>query len=230
MEAAMQHDARVERPEARIMLQPMAPPSVLGYLALASGLFIWGSWFARTWGTEADASSFFPFLMVFGGFGQLGASLWSYRARAAVSAALFGSWGAFFVGLGGIDLLATTHTITVPARGAYWGSLGAWLIYMGVISWTTAVADLVRSPGGFLTQATLGAGALVGAIGLLIGSSGWQEVAGWLFVAAALLACYVGVGLMLEGIYGTSIVPQPGRAAVDPISYRSGDPGVKVGQ
>src|SRR5919204_2519828 len=197
METAIRQP-RLARPEARIFLQPIAAPAVLGYFALASALFIYGSWFAQWWGTEKDASSFFPFLLLFGGVGQLAAALWGYRARAAVAAALHGSWAAFFLGVGLIYLLATTHTIVVPARGAAWSALGQWLIYMSVVAWTTAFAALPRSRVGFMAQATLGSGAAIGAAGLLLGASGWQQVAGWVFVAAAALSFYVGAALMLN--------------------------------
>src|SRR4051795_9655689 len=118
METAISQRGRSGRPEASIFLQPIAAPAVLGYFALGSALFIYGSWFAQGWGTEKDAASFFPFLLLFAGVGQLSAALWSYRARAAVSAALHGSWAAFFLGVGLIYLLATAHTIVVPSRGA----------------------------------------------------------------------------------------------------------------
>lgn len=217
-------------PQARIFLQPVAAPAVLGYFALASALIIWGSWFAQGWGVEKDASSFFPFLFLFGGVGQLAAALWGYRARAAVAAALHGSWAAFFLGLGLIYLLATTHTIVVPARGALWPSLGQWLIYMAVIAWTTALAALPRSPVGFLAQATLGSAAAIGAAGLLLPSSGWQQVAGWVFVAAGALSFYVGAALMLNMVYGMRALPLLRRGTAEPIQYEHGDPGVKVGQ
>jgi len=57
--------ATLESPQAWIFLQPLAAPAVLGYFALGSALIIWGSWFAQGWGTEKDASSFFPFLLLF---------------------------------------------------------------------------------------------------------------------------------------------------------------------
>lgn len=212
------------------MLQPLAAPSVLGYFALASGLIVYGSWFAGAWGTEKDPSSFFPFLFMFGGVGQLAAALWSYRARAAVAAAVHGSWGAFFLGLGLIYLLATTHTIVVPARGDHWGSLGQWLIYMSVISWTTAFAALARSPVGFLAQATLGSASAIGAAALLSASPGWEKVAGWAFVAAAVLAFYAGAALMLDAVYGKATLPLIRRGNAEPVEYTRGDPGVKVGQ
>jgi succinate-acetate transporter protein len=219
-----------EQPEARILLQPLAAPAVLGNFALASALFIYGLWFARVWGTETDASAFFPFLLLFGGFGQLGAALWSYRARNAVAAALNGSWGAFWIGIGIIYLLATTHTIDVPARGAHWGSLGQWLIYMAVITATTAIAVLARSPVGFLAQATLAAGAAFGAAGALEPSAGLESVAGWLFVASAALLFYVGAALMVDATYGVRVLPVIRAPKAVPVAFDRGDPGVKVGQ
>jgi succinate-acetate transporter protein len=200
------------------MLQPIAAPAVLGYFALGSALIIWGTWFAGAWGTEKDSGAFFPFLLFFGGFGQLAAALWSYRARAASAAALHGSWAAFWLGLSLVYLLQTVHSLTVPARGAAWESLGQWLIYMAVISATTAVAALARSPVGFVAQATLTAAAALAAAGVLAPSPGLQHAAGWVFVAAAVLAIAVGATLML------------GVGVEEPVEYAHGDPGVKVGQ
>lgn len=211
--------ATAERqPAARIVLTPIAAPSILGYFALASALFIYGSWLAGWWGTEKDTGAFFPFLILFGGFGQLAAALWGYRARAAVAAAVHGSWAAFFLGVGFIYLLATTHTITVPARGDVWQSLGQWLIYMAVITWTTAFAALARSIPGFVAQGVLGTGCAFAAEGFIGGSTGWQELAGWFFVIAGALAFAVGAYTMLTGAHG------------EPVQYEQGDPGVKVGQ
>jgi succinate-acetate transporter protein len=180
-------------------------------------LIIWGPWFASAWGTESDYRAFFPFLLLFGGVGQLAAALWSYRARAAASAALHGSWAAFFLGLALIYLLATVHTITVPLRGDGWQSLGQWLIYMAVISFTTAFAALAHSLPGFVAQATLAAGATLAAIGLLGGSGGVQQVAGWVLCAAGALAYAVGAHQMVS-------------APRDAVEYEHGDPGAKVGQ
>lgn len=230
MATAIERPLRVQRPEARIFLQPVAAPAVLGYFALGSALIIYGSWFALGWGTEKDASSFFPFLILFGGVGQFAAALWGYRARSAVAAALHGSWAATFLGIGLIYLLVTTHTITVPARGAEWQSLGQWFIYLAVITWTTAFAALARSPVGFLAQATLAAGSTIAAAALLTGSSSWEQVAGWLFVAAATFSFYVGAALMLDAVYGKVALPLLRRGKADPIQYERGDPGVKVGQ
>jgi len=209
------------RPEARIMLQPIAAPSVLGNFALGSALIIYGSWFAGGWGTEQDVSSFFPFLLFFGGLGQLAAALWAYRARGAATAAFHGSWAAFWLGMSLMFLLVTTHSITTPARGDAWQSLGQWMIYMAVVSLTTAFAALAHSGPTFLTQATLAVGAAIAAAGLLAPSMSAQHVAGWFFVAAGTLAFFAGASLMLGAVSGK---------VGEPVQFAHGDPGVKVGQ
>jgi succinate-acetate transporter protein len=226
------------RPEARVLLQPVAAPSVLGQFALASALIIYGTWFAGGWGDAASPASFFPFILLFGGVGQFGAALWSYRARNAVAAALHGSWAAFWLGLGITYLLATVHTISVPPPGAHWPALGQWFIYMAEVTWTTAVAALSRSPVAFLGQATLGSAAAIASAALLLGSSTWAEVAGWAMVAAAAFVIYSGAALMLDNVSGVVVLPllhwhdgnRPGSRLAEPVEYKHGDPGVKVGQ
>jgi succinate-acetate transporter protein len=225
-------------PEARVLLQPIAAPSVLGYFALASALIMYGPWFAGAWGGPASPHVFFPFLLLFGGFGQFAAAMWSYRARNAVAAALHGSWAAFWLGVSIMYLLAATHTIAVPPPGGRFSSLGQWFIYMAVITWTTALAVLARSPGAFLAQATLATAATIAAPALLVGSSGWITVAGWVMVAAAAGAFYQGAALMLDNVFGVVALPlmhwrrgnMPGSRPAEPIQFAHGDPGVKVGQ
>jgi uncharacterized protein len=134
------------------------------------------------------------------------------------------------MGVGLIYLLVTTGTITVPPRGEAWQSLGQWLIYMSVISLTTAFAALARNPVGFVAQAVLAAGAAFAAAGLLLPSASLQEVGGWLFVAAAVFGFYAGAALMLDSVYGIVALPLLRRGKLEPIEYAHGDPGVKVGQ
>jgi uncharacterized protein len=198
------------------MLQPLAAPAVLGWFALGSALIVWGTWFAVGWGGETEYRSFFPFLLFFGGFGQLGAALWSYRARAAVSAALHGSWAAFWLGLSLVYLLATTHAIGIPSRGQEWQSLGQWLIYMAVISATTAAAALARNRVAALAQATLAVGTALAAASRLAPSPGLEQAAGWVLVAAGVIGFWVGAALML--------------GSQDAVEDAAGDPGVKAGQ
>jgi hypothetical protein len=68
---------------------------------------------------------------------------------------------------------------------------------------------------------------------------GWQQAAGWVFVAAAALAIYQGTALMINGVLGVTVLPLftwrrdeniPGGYPVQPIQLAEGEPGVKAGQ
>jgi hypothetical protein len=82
----------------------------------------------------------------------------------------------------------------------------------------------------------LAAGSTSMAIGLFIGVTFWQSLAGWLFVASAALAMYLASAMMLEASYKRVILPlgkanaMPGAIVTHPIQYAAGQPGVRVGQ
>jgi succinate-acetate transporter protein len=117
--------------------------------------------------------------------------------------------------------------------------VGQWFIYMAVITWTTAFAALARGSGLFVTQAVLGSGALIAAVSFITGSAPWQHGSGWVFVAAAGLAVYQGTALMVNNLFGLTLLPLftwrrdenlPGGHPVRPVEFAEGEPGVKAGQ
>jgi hypothetical protein len=77
------------------------------------------------------------------------------------------------------------------------------------------------------------------AIGLSAGSTGWVKVAGWVLVAAAILAYYTASAIMLVASAGKVILPLgkrskeanvPGGQPVKPIQLEWAEPGIKKGQ
>jgi succinate-acetate transporter protein len=65
------------------------------------------------------------------------------------------------------------------------------------------------------------------------------RVGGWLFVISAALAVYTAAAMLMEETFGRTILPLgkyraaaniPGRRATDPLEYRYGEPGMKIGQ
>lgn len=116
------------RPEARIFLQPVAAPSVLGSFALASGLLIYGTWVAGAWGNPTAPETFFPFVLLFSGLGEFGAAMWAYRARDAVSASIYGAWAAFWLGWSVMWILVLAGSLPLPLLGTPFPSLGQWFI------------------------------------------------------------------------------------------------------
>jgi succinate-acetate transporter protein len=226
--------SQVEEFQPRILLQPIAAPSVLGYFGLCSSLLIYGTYIAGSWGQASSPEYFFFFVAAFGGIGQLGAALWSYSARDATAASNHGAWGALWLGWGVMWLMATAGLITIPAIGTHFAPFGMWMIYMGVITLTTAFAALARSPGIALALLVLTAATAIDASALLYGSPGLTHWAGWLFVAAAAAVFYVGAALMIDNVYGFTALPllrwrRQGPAEPAAV-WEHGDPGVKVGQ
>lgn len=226
---------------ASIFLQPIAAPSVLGDFAGATGFLLFGIWIGGGISTTPqNAIVLFPFLLLFAGVGQLAAGMWSSRARDAVAASIHGVWGGFWIAYGLMWLLDVTHVLALPVFGHGFQALGQWLIYMAVITFTTAFAALGRSPGQFVAQATAGAATTVACAALIAGSSGWLAASGWIFVAASALFMYQGTALLLNAIFGRVVLPhfsrqreenRPGARPFWPIQIEEeGEPGVKVGQ
>lgn len=217
-----------------IFLQPVAAPGVLGGYAGAAAFLLFGVWFAGALGPAKNAIVLFPFLLLFGGIGQLAAGLWSYRARDPVAASIHGVWGGFWLAYGLLWLLDATHVIALPAFGSGFEPLGQWFIYMAVITWTTAAAALAFSGVQFAGQALAAAAATIAAAGLIAGAAGWEHAAGWVFVAASALFAYHATALMLNALFGRIVLPhltRRGRSThLEPIEYPEGEPGVKVGQ
>jgi len=224
-----------------IFLQPIAAPSVLGYFAGASGFLLFGVWIAGgIASTRTNAIALFPFILLFSGFGQLAAAMWSYKARDAVAASIHGVWGGFWIAYGLMWLMDALGTIKLPVFGHGFEALGQWFIYMAVITWTTAFAALARSPGQFVSQSVAAAAATIACAALIAGSAGWLHAAGWVFVAAAALFLYHATALMLNAIFGRVVLPHFNRRREEnrlgatpfaPIEFEAeGEPGVKVGQ
>lgn len=228
-----------EAVQTSIFLQPIAAPTVLGYFAGASGFLLFGVWLAGELGAARGAAVLFPFLLLFSGVGQFSAGLWSYKARDAAGASIFGVWGGFWIAYGLLWLLDVAHVIKLPLFTHGFQPLGQWFIYMAVITWTTAFATLARSPFQFVSQAIAGAATTIACAGLIAGSAGWQHAAGWVFVAASALYMYHGTAYMLNALFGVVVLPHFswrreenafGAEPLQPIEVPEGEPGVKVGQ
>ena len=225
--------------QTSIFLQPIAAPTVLGHFAGATGFLLFGVWLAGQLGGAKGATVLFPFLLLFAGLGQLGAGLWSYKARDAVGASIFGVWGGFWTAYGFLWLMDVAHLLRLPPFTSGFAPLGQWFIYMAVITWTTAFAALARSPLQFVSQAIAGAAATIACASLIAGSTGWEHVAGWVFVAAAALFIYHGTAFMLNALFGVVVLPHfswrreenvLGAEPLAPIEVPDAEPGVKVGQ
>ncbi|MBO0877180.1 MAG: hypothetical protein J2P19_27705 [Pseudonocardia sp.] len=223
---------------SRIVLTPIAAPSILGLFGLAGATFLVASLLAGWWGGPTSIPIIAPFVFFFGGLAQLLAGMWSYRARDGVATAVHGTWGSFWmawsalVGLVGLGLLPPNVLVSQ--------AFGFWFIVMCVVTAFGALAALGESLGLLTVLILLAAGSGLLAAGLIGGFSAVVTAAGWVLVASAAAAFYTAGAMMLAGSFGgrtilplggyTTAANIPGRRATEPISYPTGMPGSKVGR
>jgi uncharacterized protein len=221
----------------RIMLQPIAAPSILGLFGFAGATFMVAAHLAGWYGGPTSGEFLFPFAAMFGGLAQFMAGMWAFRARDGVATAMHGMWGSFWLGYGILNLLAAAGALTLPT-GTF-PELGFWFFALAAITAAGALAALFESLGLFAVLAPLAAGSAFAAIHYVTGITTWETVAGWVLLASAFIAFYVAFAMMLEGAAGKVILPlgkpmmkanTPGARLTHPVEWPLGEPGVRQGQ
>src|SRR5579884_1664436 len=121
----------------RVFLQPIAAPSILGLAGFAGATFIVASNIAGWWGTPTSGLVLAPFAAMFGGLAQFVAGMWAYRARDAIATLAHGTWGAFWLAYGILNILLATHVLAAPTPWYHNPELGFWFFALAI---TTAIA------------------------------------------------------------------------------------------
>jgi uncharacterized protein len=223
----------------RVVLQPIAAPSILGLFGFAGATFIVASNMAGWWGTPASGLALAPFAAMFGGLAQFLAGMWAYRARDAIATAMHGMWGAFWLAYGILNIMVAAGALHAPTPWFHNPELGFWFFALGAITASGFLAALTESLSLAAVLGTLAAGSGIAAGAFIYGSHGWVQVAGWVFVISAGCAWYVATAMMLAAASGRTLLPLfkyskaanvPGRRPVQPIELEWAEPGVKMGQ
>lgn len=223
---------------ARVVLTPVAAPSVLGLFGFFAATLVVGSHLAGWWGSVTAPTLVFPFALALGGLAQLLAGMWAYRARDALATAMHGIWGAFWIAFGLYQLLVTTGNL--PAvTGVPDAPFGFWFIPLAAITMMGALAALGVGLGLFAVLAPLATGSAFAAAGYIGGFSWCVTLAGWLFVFSAGFAWYLASAMMMQASFGRTVLPTgewrsaaniPGARPHRPIEYAEGLPGSRAGQ
>jgi succinate-acetate transporter protein/CBS domain-containing protein len=222
-------------PPARVFLQPIAAPSILGLFGFAGAAFVFGAFTAGWFGSAIAPLYFAPFVAIFGGLAVFLAGMWAYRARDGLGTAMYGTWGAFWLAYGLLYLLVATHSLVAAAIGPV---LGWWFIPLAAITIVGAVAALGRNLVQSAMWLLLFVASALAVIGLLKGSSSWLTVSGYFFMATAIVAWYAASAILLEDSFRRVVLPlgQPSREANIPgrrithiLGLRTGEPGVRAG-
>jgi succinate-acetate transporter protein len=224
----------------RVVLHPYAAPSVLGLYGFAAATFMVALHLAGVYGGAKTNGTLWPFAAVFGGVAQFVAGIWSFRVRDTVATAMHGMWGSFWIAFGILNLLIVLGKLPdTPAGSVSDPAFAMWFWTLAAITAAGALAALAENLALFATLAVLAAGSVFLALGLSFGSTGWVKLAGWVLVAAAILAYYLATSIMLLAGAGKVILPigkpkkdanTPGAQPVKPIQLEWAEPGVKKGQ
>ena len=234
---AEDHEAWLAR--SRVVLTPIAAPSIMGLFGFAMATMMLGSFQAGWYGNALTPLVIWPLAMFAGGIMQSIAAIASLKARDGAAVAVHTAWGSFWVGWGILQLLAATHVMAPIPLGASAPSFAIWFVALAMVTFWGALGALAHNMLVFVTLGVLTAGSIVTAIGFWVGNVGALNAGGWLFVISAAAAWLAAGAMVLEHSFGRSILPVgkwsrranvPGAKVTDPIAYPAGMPGVKVGQ
>jgi succinate-acetate transporter protein len=219
---------------ARVFLQPIAAPSILGLFGFAAATLIVAANLAGWYGTDRSAQIYvIPFAAFFGGLAQFLAGMWCYRARDGLGTAMHGMWGAFWMGYGTLVLLASipalSSTIAVPATGKF-VPLGYWFLPLAIITWIGAAAALRVNVALTVVLFLLGLGAAFEIPGFFLGREWIIKAGGYSLILSAVAAIYTATGLLTHPLYGREIPPLGSLARKPAVAEGVGEPGVMVGQ
>jgi uncharacterized protein len=232
-------ELREWRDHARVFLQPIAAPSILGLYGFAAATFMVTANLVGWYGTSTSPLLIFPFATAAGGIAQGAAALWAYKARDGLATAIHGIWAAFWLGYGFVNFMIALKLIPAPLPHAAVPELAYWFFALGAITLVGMIASLGESLALTAVLAPLWVGAGLLGVFYLVGGSGWEKVGGYVTMASAFTAFYAASAMMLASAFGRVILPVgkyrkeanvPGRQPMYPIQFELGEPGVKQGQ
>jgi succinate-acetate transporter protein len=229
----------VWREHARVFLQPIAAPSILGLYGFSAATFMVTAYLVGWYGKATSPLLIFPFATAAGGIAQGAAALWAYKARDGLATAVHGIWAAFWLGYGFVNFMIALKLIPAPAPHAAVPELGYWFFALAAITLAGAIASLGESLAlsAVLWPLWVGAGFL--GVFYLVGGSGWEKVGGYVTMASAFTAFYAATAMMFASTFGRVVFPLgkyrraanvPGGRHTYPIQFELGEPGVKQGQ
>jgi uncharacterized protein len=217
---------------ARIYLQPVAAPSILGLFGFSAATFMVAANMTNWYGTSNSALYLAPFVLVFGGLAQFLAGMWAFKARDGLATAVHSLWGSIWIGYGILTMMFARTGTAFPAGG--FPEFGYWFIVAAAITWACAWASLAENLATFLVLAALALGSTLEAIARVSGHMGGLHIAaGYCLIVSAVIAFYTATAMMLAETFGHAVlgVGKVQTAATEPvISLGTGEPGVVRGQ
>ena len=191
----------------------IADPAPLGLAAFALTTFLLSAKNAG-WMTHATGNAWLPFALAYGGLAQLLAAMWEFRNRNVVGATGFGTFGAFWIGLGFYVLLVVNPAVAAirPATAvatvtALNHDLGWILLGFAIFTTYATILILQTNTALFITFFLLWVTLIVLCIGNFNAGAALLptttiKIGGYLGVITALVAWYTSAAGMSAGMGG----------------------------
>jgi succinate-acetate transporter protein len=227
------------RDHARVFLQPIAAPSILGLFGFSAATFMVTAYLVGWYGKASSPLLIFPFATAAGGIAQGVAAVWAFKARDGLATAIHGIWAAFWLGYGFLNFMVALKLIPAPAPGAAVPELGYWFFALAAITLAGAIASVGESLAISSVLFPLTVGVAFLGVFYTVGGTGWEKVGGYVTMASAFTAFYAATAMMFASAFGRVILPlgkyrreanTPGGRHTYPIQFELGEPGVKQGQ
>ena len=215
---------------ARIYLQPIAAPSILGLYGFAGATFMVAAHFAGWYGGPDTLLYLIPFAALFGGLAQFLSGMWAFKARDGLATAAHGLWGSFWMAFGILNFLVLFGKLGAPPLLS--PEMGYWFIVLAAITWMCALAAFAENIGLASVLVVLAIGSTLEAIARLIGNGSLHMAAGYALVISAIIAWWVASAMMFEEAYGHPVVGvgKKRRIRETTVTTGVGEPGVIRGQ
>jgi len=189
------------------MTTPAADPAPLGLAAFALTTFLLSASNAH-WMTTATGDAWLGFAFAYGGLAQFAAGMWEFRNRNVFGATAFGTYGAFWIGLGlwallvapapaGAGPVAAAAHAAATVKDLGWILLAFAIFNTYMLLWSTLVNWAIF--GVFLT---LEATEIVLFIGFFAGNSSVIKVGGYVGVVTAVVAWYASAAIVVNTMRG----------------------------
>ena len=217
---------RTVQPSPTTAVPPgIADPAPLGLAAFALTTFLLSAKNANWMGT-ATGAAFLGYAFAYGGLAQLLAGMWEFRNRNVFGSTAFGSYGAFWIGLGiwyqlvALPALtgAKTPVALAAAVKAVNQDVGWILLAFAIFNTYMLILSAQVNMAVFLVFLTLELTEIILFIGKFslghASTSGLVQFGGYVGLVTALVAWYTSAALVSRGMAGGKLVLPVGKPLI----------------
>jgi succinate-acetate transporter protein len=185
----------------------LGDPAALGFAGFAVTTALLSAYYAGR--IHSGALTWVGMALFYGGIAQFLSGMWEYRRGNTFLATVFGSFGAFWMGLGIMQVFDVLGHLRSPMFG---GDGITWLWFCWAIIVTLMWVAAFRTNGAVWLALLLWAATFWALwIGTLVGDLpgvGWTALGGWLGWATSVVAGYTAFAEMINSTFGKVVLPE----------------------